>query len=133
MTLQDTLSMAFAPRGAFKRIAFDDKTDWRAVIHAIQGALCKTQSQMAIEAGVSQAAVSDLYLRASKTPRFHLGRTLERLYDSIPCDVLRRLPPVPAPAARDELVDDDGMRPALPANRAQQSARQPSPEAASQT
>lgn len=129
MTLQDTLPIAFVRRGAFKRIEFDDKTDWRAVIHAIQGALCKTQSQMAIEAGVSQAAVSDLYLRASKTPRFHLGRTLERLYDSIPCDVLRRLPPVPMLAARDELVGDGGMRPAAHTNCAQQS----SPGAASQT
>ena len=102
----ETPSVTSTSRGTFKRIEFDDKTDWRAVIHAIQGALCKTQAQMAVEAGVSQAAVSDLYKRASKAPRFHLGRTLERLYDSIPCEVLRTLPPVPALARRIAYVGD---------------------------
>lgn len=106
----NTPTCSHTRRGPFKRIEFDGQTDWRAVIHAIQGALCKTQAQMAVEAGVSQAAVSDLYLRASKAPRFHLGRTLERLYDSIPCNVLRGLPPVPALADRAGRACDEGIR-----------------------
>ena len=105
-------------RGPFKRIEFDGQTDWRAVIHAIQGALCKTQAQMAAEAGVSQAAVSDLYLRASKAPRFCLGRTLERLYDSIPCDVLRGLPPVPVLTARAGRACDEGIKRVMPMDSA---------------
>ncbi len=126
----ETPSVATA-RGPFKRIEFDDKTDWRAVIHAIQGALCKTQAQMAVEAGVSQAAVSDLYKRASKAPRFHLGRTLERLYDSIPCDVLRTLPPTPALARRIAYVGDiaaarvASMRRIAHAGRSQPSDQEP--------
>lgn len=107
MIFKDTSSGLRRYRTPFARILFNGNTDWRAVIHAIQNALCKTQAQMAVEAGVSQAAVSCLYQRTSKAPRYQLGRTLERLYDSIPCDVLRRLPPVPALNSR--FGDEDAM------------------------